>query len=60
MMLIIENDQAIFRGNSSKWPTEVWDCGAQSWKPYKGDVPKEAGWGNVITPEEATGYMEPN
>lgn len=59
-MLIIENDQAIFRGPSIYWPTEVWDTGFQAWRPYKGDVPKPVGyWGNVLTLEEAKPFMEP-
>ena len=28
-------------------------------KPYKGDVPKEIGWGDVISLEEAKEFMEP-
>lgn len=58
-MLIIENDQAIFRGQSLNWPTEIWDIGLQAWKPYKGYVPKPGYWGSVISPEQAKEFMEP-
>jgi len=57
--MLIENDQAIFRGPRFNWPTEIWDTGLQAWKPYKGDVPKPGHWGSVISPEEAKEFMEP-
>lgn len=60
LMLIIENDQAICRGEVWNWPTEIWNCAKQEWQPYSGYVPKPLHWGNVITLDEAKGYMEPN
>ncbi len=58
-MMIVEKDAAIFRGTVYYWPTEIWSVKEQEWKPYKGDVPKEAGWGDIITLEQAKEFMEP-
>jgi hypothetical protein len=37
----------------------LWNVKLQKWEPYKGRVPKEIGWGDIVTPEEAKSFMEP-
>jgi len=58
--MLIENDQALYRGELPCWPTELWNVKTQQWERYKGCVPKDATWGNVVSDEEAQGYMGPN
>lgn len=58
-MMLIESQQAIYRGPRFDWPTEVWSVKDQVWKPYKGSVPKEIGWGDVVTDAEASEFMRP-
>lgn len=57
--MLIESQQVIYRGNSFYWPTEIWSVKMQTWQPYNGDVPKEAGWGDFISLEDAKEFMEP-
>ncbi len=57
--MLIENDQALYRGELHYWPTELWNVKLQMWEPYTGKVPKDATWGNVVTDAEAKGFMEP-
>ena len=57
--MLIENDQALYRGPYHYWPTEIWNVQSQRWEPYKGYVPKDGTWGNVITADEAEAYKEP-
>lgn len=56
--MLIEAGGAIFKGVSVFWPEQVWSLKDQRWKPYKGDVPKEIGWGDIISPEDAAEFME--
>ena len=56
---LIEAGAAIFKGDSVYWPEQIWSLKGQRWKPYKGDVPKEIDWGNVIPPKDAAEFMEP-
>ena len=56
---MIEAGGAIFKGDSVYWPEQIWSLKDQRWKAYKGDVPKEIGWGDVISPEDAKEFMEP-
>ncbi len=58
-MLLVESDQALYKCDGYIWPVELWNVKLQKWEPYKGDVPKEIGWGDVISPEEAKAFMEP-
>ncbi len=55
-MMLIESDQALYKADFYEWPDELWDVKLQKWQPYKGRVPKEIGWGNVVTPEQAEGF----
>jgi hypothetical protein len=59
MILLIENDQALYKGPYPNWPTEIWNVRLQKWEPYSGKVPKEIGWGNVVTAEQAEAYKAP-
>ena len=56
--VIIENDDAIFRGSAVSFPTEVWDVDGQKWMAYTGSTPKPVEWGNVISMDQAKVYME--
>ncbi len=58
-MMLIESDQALYKANRYEWPTELWNVKLQKWEPYRGSVPKESGWGDVVTPEEAEGFKQP-
>ena len=55
--MLIEHQQALYRGGSWNWPTEIWSCAKQQWQPYKGDVPKDGTWGTIVAPEKAKIYM---
>lgn len=56
-MVYIENEGALFRGESRAWPKEVWT--GSEFKPYTGKVPKDIEWGDVITEAEAEVMMKP-
>ena len=56
--MLIENG-ALFRADNYYFPTEVWSVKDQTWKPYKGSVPKEPGWGDVISEADAEEYKKP-
>jgi hypothetical protein len=58
-LYLIEQENALYRGISRAWPSEVWDTKAQRWEPYEGRVPKDVEWGNYVTEEEAKPYMAP-
>jgi hypothetical protein len=57
--MLVESDQVLFRCDGYIWPTEIWNVRLQKWEPYEGDVPKEIGWGNVVTADEAEAYKAP-
>lgn len=57
--MLIESDGALFRCKNQYWPVDVWNEDTQHWEPYEGSRPKEAGWGDFVTPEEAKEFMEP-
>lgn len=57
--MYIESQQALFRGASYAWPTEVWDVVAQAWRPYTGKVPKPDGWGDIVSDAEAEEWKKP-
>lgn len=54
--LLIESGQALYKANRYEWPNELWNVKLQKWEPYKGKVPKEIGWGDIVTPEEAEAF----
>lgn len=55
-LLLIEQDDALYRGPYHNFPTDIWDENKQKWVKYEGDVPKPGFWGNVITPEQAENF----
>ena len=55
-LLLIENDQALYRGPYHNYPTEIWSIKEQKWVPYKGSKPKPGHWGDVITEAEAEAF----
>lgn len=57
--MLIESQQALYRGEHYLWPTELWNVSRQLWEPYKGKVPKEPAWGDVISAEKAEEIKEP-
>lgn len=57
--MLIESEQALYRGDGYYWPKEIWGRKEQVWKPYKGKVPKEPGWGDIVTEAEAEDYKNP-
>ena len=54
--MLIESGQALYRADNYHFPTELWSVKAQAWHPYKGSVPKEPGWGDVISEADAEEY----
>ena len=54
-MIYIENEGAIFRGPARAWPREVWN--GSEFVPYRGAVPKDIDWGNVIDDADARRLM---
>jgi hypothetical protein len=58
-LMLIENDQALYKGPFPNWPTELWNVRLKKWEPYKGSIPKDGTWGNVVTPEQAEGFKQP-
>lgn len=42
-MIYIENEGALFRGESRVWPRQVWN--GKDFVPYTGSVPKPIEWG---------------
>lgn len=57
--MLIESDQALFRAKHYNFPKEIWNVKAQKWEPYTGSVPKEPGWGDVVTDAEAEEWKRP-
>lgn len=57
-VVYIENEGALFRGFARAWPQEVWNAKEKKFVPYKGHVPKEIDWGDVISEAEARKMME--
>lgn len=55
-MMLIESGGALFKANRYEWPLELWNVQRQRWEPYKGSVPKEIGWGDVVTADEAAAF----
>ena len=45
-MIYIENKGALFRGPARACPGQVWT--GTKFEPYKGQVPKDIGWGSDI------------
>ncbi len=58
-MLLIEHEQALYRGPVWAWPTEIWNSTSHAWEKYQGAVSKGSTWGTLLTPEEAEEYMQP-
>ncbi len=58
-LMLIESGQALYKANRYEWPTELWNVKLQKWEPYKGFVPKDATWGNVITDADAEEWKRP-
>ena len=56
--MLIESDQALFRGDSYYFPKEVWSVKDQRWKPYNGSVPKKPGWGDIISEADAEEFQK--
>lgn len=54
-MIYIENEGALFRGPARAWPKEVWNGNA--FEPYKGAVPKDVEWGDIIDEAQAQRMM---
>ena len=57
-VVYIENEGALFRGFARAWPQEVWNAKEKKFVPYKGHVPKEIEWGDVISEAEAQKLMK--
>ena len=56
--LLIESDGALYRCDGYYFPEEIWSENDQVWKPYKGKVPKEPAWGDVISEEEVDAFKK--
>lgn len=56
-MIYIENEGALFKGQSIPWPEQVWSARQGKFIPYQGDVPKRQGWGEEISEAEARSMM---
>lgn len=57
--MLIESDGAVFKADAYFWPKQVWSIRKQKWVPYKGEVPKPEGWGDIVTDEQAKEFMGP-
>jgi len=57
--MLIESDQALFRADHYNFPKEIWSVKTQKWEPYKGRVPKEIGWGDIVSDDEAEQFKRP-
>lgn len=58
-MLLIENDQALYRGPFHNFVTEIWSVKQQKWVEYQGERLKPSNWGDVITEAEAEAFKQP-
>lgn len=59
MRMLIESGQALFKADNYHFPREIWSVRDQSWKPYKGQVPKGPVWGDIISEADAEEYKKP-
>lgn len=57
--MYIVSGQALYRANSYSAPQELWNVKEQKWQPYKGDVAREDGWGDIVSEAEAEEWKRP-
>ena len=56
---LIESGQTLFKAENYHFFREIWSVRDQSSKPYKGQVPKGPGWGDIISEADAEEYKKP-
>lgn len=57
--MLIESGQALFKADNYHFPRKILSVRDQSWKSYKGQVPKGPGWGDIISEADAEEYKKP-
>lgn len=58
-MLYMVAGQALFRGTALYWPQDLWNVAAQKWEKYRGRVPKEENWADIVSEAEAEDWKKP-